>query len=131
MADQVLVIDDDPEFVDAIINVLDAKGYVVDSAPNGKIGLAKAKERKPDIILLDVMMTTKSEGFDVAREIHKDEQLKGIPVILVTGVKKEMNLPFGFEPDEMWLPVKGVLEKPVKPEVLLKTIEQNIRTQRT
>jgi CheY-like chemotaxis protein len=131
MAGQVLVIDDDPEFVDAIINVLDAKGYVVDSAPSGKIGLAKAKERKPDIILLDVMMTTKSEGFDVAREIHKDEQLRGVPVILVTGVRKEMNLPFGFEPDEMWLPVKGVLEKPVTPEVLLKTIEQNIRTQRT
>lgn len=127
MAGQVLVIDDDPEFVDAIINVLDAKGYVVDSAPNGKIGLAKAKERKPGIILLDVMMTTKSEGFDVAREIHKDEQLRGVPVILVTGVRKEMNLPFGFEPDEMWLPVKGVLEKPVKPEVLLKTIEANIK----
>jgi CheY-like chemotaxis protein len=126
MANKVLVIDDDPEFVDAVVNVLDARGYEVDSAPNGKIGLAKAKERKPDIILLDVMMTTKSEGFDVAREIHKDEQLKNVPVILVTGVKKEMNLPFGFEPDEMWLPVKGVLEKPVKPDVLLKTVEQNI-----
>lgn len=126
MVHKVLIIDDDPDFADAILNVLDAKGYEVDSAPNGKIGLAKAKERKPDLILLDVMMTTKSEGFDVAREINKDEQLKGIPVILVTGVRKEMSLPFGFEPDENWLPVKGVLEKPVKPEVLLKTIEQNI-----
>ncbi len=126
MVHKVLIIDDDPDFVDAILNVLDAKGYEVDSAPNGKIGLAKAKERKPDLILLDVMMTTKSEGFDVAREISKDEQLKGIPVILVTGVRKEMSLPFGFEPDEDWLPVKGVLEKPVKPEVLLKTIELNI-----
>jgi CheY-like chemotaxis protein len=126
MVHKVLIIDDDPDFVDAILNVLDAKGYEVDSAPNGKIGLAKAKERKPDLILLDVMMTTKSEGFDVAREINKDEQLKGIPVILVTGVRKEMSLPFGFEPDEDWLPVKGVLEKPVKPEVLLKTIELNI-----
>jgi two-component system, OmpR family, alkaline phosphatase synthesis response regulator PhoP len=127
MAKKVLVIDDDPDFVDAIVNVLDAKGYEVDSAPNGKIGLAKAKEQKPDLILLDVMMTTKSEGFDVAREIHKDDQLKGVPVILVTGVRKEMSLPFGFEPDEEWLPVKGVLEKPVKPEILLKAIEANIK----
>jgi DNA-binding response OmpR family regulator len=127
VAKKVLVIDDDPDFVDAIVNVLDAKGYEVDSAPNGKIGLAKAKEKKPDVILLDVMMTTKSEGFDVAREINKDDQLKGVPVILVTGVRKEMSLPFGFEPDEDWLPVKGVLEKPVKPEILLKAIEANIK----
>jgi len=126
MANRVLVIDDDNEFVEAMTNVLDAKGYVVDSAPNGKIGIAKAREQKPDIILLDVMMTTKSEGFDVARELHKDQKLKAVPVILITGVRKEMSLPFGFEPDETWLPVKGVLEKPVKPEVLLKTVAENI-----
>lgn len=125
MACRVLIIDDDPEFVEAVTNLLDAKGYDVDSAPNGKIGVAKAKEQKPDIILLDVMMTTKSEGFDVAREMHKDEKLKDVPVIIITGVRKEMNLAFGFEPDETWLPVKGVLEKPVKPEVLLKTVEEN------
>ena len=126
MAYRVLIVDDDPEFTEAVTNVLDAKGYDVDSAPNGKIGVAKAKEQKPDIILLDVMMTTKSEGFDVAREMHKDEKLRNVPVIIITGVRKEMSLPFGFEPDETWLPVKGVLEKPVKPEVLLKTIEENV-----
>jgi len=126
MAYRVLLVDDDHEFVEAMTNVLDAKGYVVDSASNGKVGMAKAREQKPDIILLDVMMTTKSEGFDVAREIHKDEKLKSVPVILITGVRKEMSLPFGFEPDETWLPVKGVLEKPVKPEVLLKAVEENI-----
>ena len=126
MAYRVLIIDDDQDLVEAMTNVLDAKGYAVESAPNGKIGMAKAKEKKPDIILLDVMMTTESEGFDVAREMHKDEKLKNVPVIMITGVRKEMNLPFGFEPDETWLPVKGILEKPVKPEVLLKTIEDNI-----
>lgn len=126
MANKVLVIDDDNEFVEAMTNVLDAKGYEVDSAPNGKVGIAKAKERKPDIILLDVMMTTKSEGFDVARELNKDKKLKDVPIIMITGVRKEMKLPFGFEPDETWLPVKGVLEKPVKPDVLLKTVEENI-----
>jgi DNA-binding response OmpR family regulator len=126
MAKKVLVIDDDNEFVDAMVNVLDAKGYDVDHAPNGKVGMATAREQKPDIILLDVMMTTKSEGLDVARELSKDAKLKSVPIILITGVRKEMSLPFGFEPDETWLPVKGVLEKPVKPDVLLKAIEENI-----
>ncbi|OHB84292.1 MAG: hypothetical protein A2Z38_09510 [Planctomycetes bacterium RBG_19FT_COMBO_48_8] len=72
-------------------------------------------------------MTTESEGFDVAREMHKDDSAKNIPVIILTGIRKAMSLPFGFEPDETWLPVKQVLEKPVKPEVLLKAIKENIR----
>ena len=127
MAKKVLMIDDDPEFIDAITNILDAKGYDVVSAGDGKDGVAKAKQEKPDIILLDVMMTTKSEGFDVARELSKDANLKGTPVVMLTGVRKEMNLPFGFEPDTDWLPIAAFLEKPVKPETLLKTIEENIK----
>jgi len=126
MAHKVLLIDDDPEFVEATASLLDAQGYKVDSAPNGKMGIAKAKEQKPDIILLDVMMTRNSEGFEVARELNKDKNLKNIPVIIITGVRREASLPFGFEPDDAWLPVKGVLEKPVKPDVLLKTVAQSM-----
>ncbi len=113
MARKVLIIDDDPELVDAASNLLDAQGYQVESAPNGKIGVAKARELRPDIILLDVMMTRKTEGFEVARELNKDKDLKNIPILMITGVRKEMSLPFGFEPDDTWLPVKGILEKPV------------------
>jgi two-component system, OmpR family, alkaline phosphatase synthesis response regulator PhoP len=127
MSKKVLMIDDDPEFVDAISNLLDAKGYEVHTASNGKDGVAKAKAENPDIILLDVMMTTKNEGFNVARELHEDQKLVETPIIIMTGIRREMNLPFGFEPDETWLPVKKVLEKPVKPEVLLSAISENIR----
>jgi CheY-like chemotaxis protein len=126
MANTVLMIDDDPEFVEATTNLLEAKGYDVESAPNGQEGFKKAKAINPDIILLDVMMTTESEGFDVARAMHKEESLKNTPVIIISGIRREMNLPFGFEPDEDWLPVKAVLEKPIKPDVLLRTIEENI-----
>ena len=117
MAKKVLIIDDDAEYVDA-------KGYTVASAPDGKAGVEAARTQKPDVIILDVMMTTKSEGFDVARELHGIADLKATPVIMITGVRKEMSLPFGFEPDNDWLPVKAVLEKPVKPEVLLQTIQK-------
>lgn len=124
---KVLIIDDDPDLVDAMSNLLEAKGYEVNHAPDGEEGLEKAKNDPPDIILLDVMMTRKTEGFDVARSLNKEEKTKGIPIILVTGIRHEMNLPFGFEPDEDWLPVKAVLEKPIKPEVLLKTVEDHIK----
>jgi len=126
MAKKILMIDDDPEFVDATTNLLEAKGYEVESASNGKDGFEKAKAVNPDMILLDVMMTTKSEGFDVARAMHKEESLKDTPVIIISGIRKEMNLPFGFEPDETWLPVKAMLEKPIMPDLLLSTIEDNI-----
>jgi two-component system, OmpR family, alkaline phosphatase synthesis response regulator PhoP len=127
MSKKVLMIDDDPEFVEAISNLLDAKGYEVQTASNGKEGVAAAKAGNPDIILLDVMMTTKHEGFDVARELHENAGTQSTPIIMLTGIRREMNLPFGFEPDETWLPVKNVLEKPVKPEVLLKAISDYIR----
>ena len=126
MAKKVLIIDDDVEYVDAMTNLLDARGFTVASAHNGKDGVAAAKASRPDLVILDVMMTSTSEGFDVAREFHDDADLKEVPIIMITGVRKEMNLPFAFEPDSEWLPVKALLEKPVKPEVLLKTIEEHI-----
>ena len=126
MSKKVLIIDDDVEYVDAITNLLDARGYTVTSAHNGTDGVAAAKANKPNLIILDVMMTTQSEGFDVARELQADEDLKGIPIVMITGVRKDLNLPFAFEPDSDWLPVKALLEKPVKPEVLLKTIAEHI-----
>lgn len=122
MAKKILVIDDDPDFVESVVNLLEAKGYQVASASNGKDGIAKAKTEKPNLILLDVMMNTKDEGFTVARELQQTAEVKGTPVVMVTGVRREMNLSFGFEPDETWLPVKQILEKPVKPEVLLKAV---------
>ncbi len=122
MANKILVIDDDNDFVESIVNLLEARGYEVASASNGKDGVAAAKAQNPDLILLDVMMTTRDEGFNVARELQSIDEVKGTPVIMVTGVRREMNLPFGFEPDETWLPVKQILEKPVKPETLLNAV---------
>ncbi|MDD5730047.1 MAG: response regulator [Candidatus Omnitrophica bacterium] len=126
MAKKILVIDDDADFTEAITTLLEAKGYEVASASKGEDGFGLAKSSCPDLIMLDVMMARKTEGFDIAVSLKKNEKTKSIPVIMVTGIKKEMNLPFGFEPDEDWLPVKAVLEKPVKPETLLKAIADNI-----
>ena len=127
MKKKILIIDDDPDFREAMATLLDAKGYGTVSAENSEEGFTKAKEEKPDLILLDVMMTRKGEGLDAARSLKADDATKDIPVVLVTGVRKEMNLPFGFEPDEDWLPVKAILEKPIKPEALLRAVEEHIK----
>ena len=124
MAKKVLIVDDDADFREAMTTLLEAKGYNVITAENGQKGFDEAKSKLPDVVLLDVMMTHKSEGFDIARSLQRDAKTANIPIILVTGVRKEMNLPFGFEPDDNWLPVKTVLEKPVKPDQLLKAIQE-------
>ncbi|MDD5644258.1 MAG: response regulator [bacterium] len=126
MSGKILIVDDDVDFVEAIKTLLEAKGYEVFSAENGMDGFNQAKKNKPDLIILDVMMATKTEGFDVARKIQKEDSTKGTPVIMITGIRKEMSLPFGFEPNEDFLPVKAVLEKPIKPEILLKKVEESI-----
>jgi len=69
-------------------------------------------------------MAHSTEGFDISRELPKIPELEQVPVIMVTGIRKEMHLLFGFQPDETWLPVKAVLEKPVLPEKLLEMVRQ-------
>lgn len=126
---KILLVDDDADFVVSTSALLEAHNYSVISAYDGKSGFQKADDEKPDLLLLDVMMSTKTEGFDVARQIAQHEKLKKMPVILLTGIRNDMNLPYGFEPDEEWLPVYKVMEKPVQPDKLINTIEELLRLQ--
>lgn len=120
----VLIVDDDPDFVESNKDLLEAYGYRVETAGDGASGLERAKQIHPDIMILDVMMATQTEGFEIARRIPDTPELRGLHVLLVTGVTKDMHLPFGFEPDASWLPVDRVLEKPIAPTRLLAEIEK-------
>lgn len=123
---KILIVDDDRDFVESISDLLKAEGYIVAVAYNGNNGLTAAKEEKPDLIILDVMMTHDTEGFEVSREVDKNPELKNTKIIMVTGITKEMNLPFKFEPDKSWIPVDEIMEKPVAPDDLLKAIRSKI-----
>ena len=124
---KILVVDDDVDFLEAQKTLLQAKGYAVIGAPDGEEGYQKAKAEKPDLMLLDVMMTYENEGFELARKLKEDPVTKNLPVIMITGIRKAKGLPFSFEPDEDWLPVKAVIEKPVKPDELLRKVEEALK----
>lgn len=121
---KILIVDDDAEMVESTRTLLEADGYKVVAAPHGDAGYAKAREEKPDLILLDVMMQTDREGFEIAQKLKADEATRHIPVIIITGIRRAKQLPFKYEPDDDWLPVKAVLEKPVQPDILLRTLKQ-------
>ncbi len=124
MSKRILLVDDDRDFVASVEEWLKANGYEVTVAFDGASGIAAAKQSKPDLMILDVMMATDTEGIEVSRKLTEIPELRAMPVLLLTGIRKAKNLPFGLSPDENWLPVRIVLEKPVPPDVLLKEIER-------
>ncbi len=122
---KILVVDDDSDLVAAISTILEGKGYEVAIASNKEEGMAKIKEIKPDLAILDVMMTTWQDGFEMAREVKSDEDLKNIPILMLTGVGDKTGMDFKSEAgDAEWLPVDTFLDKPVKSDVLLAEVER-------
>lgn len=126
MSKKILMIDDDPDFISAVQALLESKDYLVVTASNGQEGIAKAKEEKPDLITLDVMMTNDSEGLDVSKKFKEDEDLKKIPIIIVSGVRKIGDCAYDYETGEKVVPAKAFVEKPIDPEKFLKIIEKHI-----
>jgi DNA-binding response OmpR family regulator len=123
----ILIIDDDRDLVASIDIILQTKNYQVRSAFNGKEGYDKIKKKIPDLILLDVMMATDTEGFDLAYKLKEDPKYVHIPIIMITSFTQKMaeEGPDRFQHilGEAW-PVSFFLEKPIDPEVLLSTIEK-------
>lgn len=125
MEKQVLIIDDDPDYSEAIRAVLESKGYKADTAPNSESGLKKIKEKKPDLIVLDVMMETKDEGFNFARMLKRNEEYKTIPILMLTAIKEATGFDFKSEVgDDKWLPVDDYCDKLIKMEDLVAKIEK-------
>jgi CheY-like chemotaxis protein len=121
---KILLVDDDPDFVDATRLILEKSGHKVVTASNSKEGWTKASSENPDIILLDVMMESPDAGFQLAYKLRGDAQLKAKPIILLTAVGKVTGFKFDKKKDEDFMPVNEYVEKPVKPEVLLDKISK-------
>ncbi len=122
MPKKILIVDDDPDFVEAVTMILRPKKFEVVTAYNGKEGLEKVKAERPDLIVLDVMMPEK-DGYAVCKELKSDPQWSRIPVLLLTGVVS--HIPTTRYTQEMGMETEAddYLEKPVEPQVLVKRIE--------
>jgi len=118
----VIMIDDDPDVVEATKVILQGAGYEVAAAYTGKDGLARVRQGGIDCILLDVMMARETEGFHVAQDLKGDPKTAGIPIIMLTSVSKKTGFEFSPEVDKDFMPVEVFLEKPVDPKRLLAVI---------
>ena len=120
---KILLIDDDVDFVEATRAVLESKNYNVIVAYEGQAGLVKAREEKPDLILLDIIMPVKN-GFTTAEQFKKDPALGKIPVIMLTsfstkGQGSGIPVSHGYS-----LEAEDYVEKPVSPGELLTKVQQ-------
>ncbi len=122
---KILIIDDDPDFVETTKIILESKQYDVLSASGPDEGLKKVSEEKPDLIILDVMWSDKISGFEVCRRIKKEADFENIPIIMITAIDKAYGLGFdNVAGDETWLPCDDYLSKPVEPELLLSKVDE-------
>jgi CheY-like chemotaxis protein len=123
---KVLIIDDDPGIRESLKTILEGK-YDLQEAGNRQEGMKVLKESIPDLIVLDVMMEDLDSGFEMAREIGRDEDLQDTKILILTSADQEMNMDFKkFAGDEEWLPVDGYINKPIKPREFLAKVENLI-----
>jgi CheY-like chemotaxis protein len=121
---KILVIDDDKDLQEATRLVLEKNGFEVVSAYNPEEGLEKVQSENPDLVILDVLMPSNFEGFEVARTIREELKLLKLPIILLTAVHGEKKVPYRFAPHEQWLPVDYFFDKPVAHEVLVAKVKE-------
>ena len=128
---KVLVVDDDAGIRQAMQLALEAAGHEVLTAASKEEGEAAALANRPDLMVVDVMMPMGTEGFHLVWKLRQveDQAVRGVPIIMATGIHQTTKLRFypeqtdgTYQPGE-FLPVQGWLDKPVKVETLLQTIQ--------
>jgi DNA-binding response OmpR family regulator len=119
---KVLLVDDDVDFCEATALLLESKAYEVILAHDGKEGLEKVQEEKPDLVILDVMMP-EMNGYDVCVVLKADPELKKLPVILLTAVDQAIFRTTYTRHMGLMTEADDYIAKPVDPEELVKRVE--------
>lgn len=122
----ILCIEDETEMIDLIRIILGRKGFEVEGATGGEDGLKKIHERKPDLVLLDLMMPN-IDGWEVYQQMKADETTRDIPVIIVTAKAQNIDKVLGLQIAK----VDDYISKPFSPEDLLSSVESVLERKKT
>ncbi|MBC7232819.1 MAG: response regulator [Chloroflexi bacterium] len=122
---KILVVDDDPDFVEITRTILESHGYEVASAANGDQALQAMRKDVPDLVLLDVMMATVLDGLNLSHVMSEDPVLKDVPVVMVSSITDSPHA--GLFPTDEYIPIDAWISKPVQPEELLNKVAQFVK----
>jgi len=121
---KILVVDDDPDFVEAMRLTLEPNGYQIVSAASGDEGLAKVESEAPDLVILDVIMASVLDGLQMSQRMR--DNAKDVPILMVTSIA---NTDYAaLFPTDEYIHIDGFLSKPVPPEVLLQRVKDLLRS---
>jgi DNA-binding response OmpR family regulator len=112
---KILLVDDDPDVVDACRLFLEKEQHTVTAAYNRTDGMSAVREQQPDLIILDVIMEQPDDGIAMAQDLRREGF--GMPILMLTSIGKVTGLPYGKDPD--MVPVDAFIEKPVDPATLV------------
>ena len=121
---KVLIVDDDADFRETCRIPLEAAGLEVTEAEDADTGFDSVRTGKPDLVILDVLMPSEYEGFELARRIREELSLHDLPILMLSAVHDVKKPPYRFAPDETHLPVDAFLDKPVPPKALVRKVRQ-------
>ncbi|TET46903.1 response regulator [Candidatus Aerophobetes bacterium] len=120
---KILIIDDDPDLVEALKIILKTGSYKVVSAFDGEEGLKKAKEENPHLIILDLLLP-KGDGDALCRELKGDSRYADIPILVLTAVAEKVDTKLFPEHKISSLPADDYVDKPVEPQDLLDRVKK-------
>jgi CheY-like chemotaxis protein len=127
---KILIIEDDPDFIESMRLILEANSHDVEFAQSGEAGLEAVKKFEPDLIVLDVMMETETAGFHVVYQLRNADpsseyaKYLKVPILMVTSIGEKTGMLFNPKDDEEFLPVDDFVEKPIRPDHLIAKVKQ-------
>jgi DNA-binding response OmpR family regulator len=124
---KILLVDDDPDILEAVTVILETQGYEVITAINGIECFDRLGVEKPDLLILDLLMP-KMDGFDVYRELKsfKWTEFHSMPIIILTSVREEASLRrYKLETGQTLSP-DDYIEKPIVPDLLIRSVNRQL-----
>lgn len=128
---KVLVVDDDVDFLETTEITLSTAGYQVTTARSAEEGISLARDERPDVIILDLMMEHSDAGFALAHQVRRSAELANVPMIMVTSAAREGAFRFDLsgEEERRWIKVDQILNKPITGAELLARVDQALAGQ--
>ncbi len=124
--ERIVVIDDDPDVREALTLMLESAGYRLTCCATGPEGMTAIGRDRPDLILLDIMLASPSEGFHLAYELRKDEELSRIPIIMISSIGQTMGIDYAKEVGSEYVPAERFLNKPLTTEMVVTTVRETL-----
>jgi len=121
----ILVVDDDADFREITRTVLQQAGHQVETAANGDQALAAMRGHRPDLVVLDVMMSSVLDGLDLSDRMQADAQLRKIPVIMVSAIATSNYA--GMFPTDAYVAIDAWISKPIAPQALLAKVSELLK----